>query len=291
MRHFKQLLEQYGEGIESDEDWEYDDETEESNEVSDAPDDDDEEIEYYIEDPEDEEEDEEEEEEQDEDEYGEYDEEVDSIKMNVKSKYMDGVIKKDPIESNQQKKEVKKEEKKEEFIERIPINILVGNTHIQQRNPQAMINGPLAKKCMSGDHRFILYVYLEDEKKTLTDRVVKSVEYRLKDDCKYSKVLVEKQPFILSRLATHSFPVEIFITFKKWTKLENMKINHTLCFEGKGEVGTKEYSIGLPRETYLENMLKQIQTGFYERNIEDLKKDRLYFEIGIDAQEAPKFHL
>ena len=47
-----------------------------------------------------------------------------------------------------------------------------------------------------------MFVFLEDEKKPLTDRVVKSVEYRLKDEVneKFQKVLIEKQPFILSRM-------------------------------------------------------------------------------------------
>ena len=122
-----------------------------------------------------------------------------------------------------------------------------------------MIHGPHSELCSkSGRHRFILYVYLEGEKRELTDRVVKYVDYRLLDECKHHKVIVEKQPFIFSRLANHSFPVEIIITFKKWTKLSEKRVLHTLCFEGNGETGTKEFEIGLPKETYLENMMKQI---------------------------------
>lgn len=108
--------------------------------------------------------------------------------------------------------------------------------------PHAIITGPIKENCSTnGHHRFILFVYLEDEKKQLTERVVKSVEYHLKDDCKYSKTVVEKQPFILSRLASHSFLVEILITFKKWTNLPDMKLNHTLFFGEHGERGNKEY--------------------------------------------------
>ena len=99
--------------------------------------------------------------------------------------------------------------------------------------PPGMVQGPLSERCSKGGkHRFILFVYLEGEKKELTDRVIKNVEYRLLDDCKYHKVLIEKQPFIFSRLANHSFPVEVTVTFKKWTKLPEKKLYHTLCFEG-----------------------------------------------------------
>jgi hypothetical protein len=83
--------------------------------------------------------------------------------------------------------------------------------------------------------------------------------------------------------------VEILITFKKWTKLSEKRVIHTLNFEGNGESGTKEFEIGVARENYLENMMKKIQLSNYEENIEDKKKDRLSLEIGIEVTKLPSY--
>lgn len=142
----------------------------------------------------------------------------------------------------------------------MPVNICVGNTHMLSNIPPGLIKGHHSEVCSKGGkHRFILFAYLEGEKREITDRVIKTVEYRLLDECKHHKVTIEKQPFIFSRLANHSFPVEIIITFKKWAKLPEMRRLHTLNFEDNGDSGTKEFEIGLPKETYLENMMKVIQ--------------------------------
>lgn len=49
--------------------------------------------------------------------------------------------------------------------------------------------------------------------------------------------------------------MKIEITFRKWTKLRPAKINHTLCIKGDGSESNKIYTIHVPRETYIENML------------------------------------
>jgi hypothetical protein len=72
------------------------------------------------------------------------------------------------------------EESEEEIDlkEKISLNLVVGNKYFEE-------------------NRWMLFVYLDDKKKDLTDRVIKSVEYKIQEQT----IIIDKQPFILSRIS------------------------------------------------------------------------------------------
>jgi hypothetical protein len=58
-----------------------------------------------------------------------------------------------------------------------------------------------------------------------------------------------------------------------------------LCFKENGQDGNKEIEIGLPKEAYLEHMTKELlPPDHYDANVEDEKKERVFFEIGIEVK-------
>lgn len=76
-----------------------------------------------------------------------------------------------------------------------------------------------------------MFVYLDDGKKDLTDKVIKDVTYNIKhvddDDRKeQKKVTVTSQPFLLSRPGNKLLTIKINVTFKKWTKLLPHSFTH-----------------------------------------------------------------
>ena len=64
----------------------------------------------------------------------------------------------------------------------IPLDILYGNVHINlhkgmarhEENHNVMV-------CSRTDHRWIMFTFLDDNKKELSDRVIKSVRYTIND--------------------------------------------------------------------------------------------------------------
>ena len=104
-----------------------------------------------------------------------------------------------------------------------------------------------------------MFSYLDDGKKELSDKVIKQVKYIVHDNNQsknYQRMAITKmQPFLLSRLGNKQAIIKIEITFKKWTRLLPVTIDHTLCFQGNGSSSNKVIEIGVPRETYIENMM------------------------------------
>lgn len=139
----------------------------------------------------------------------------------------------------------------------IDLNIIYGNTHILMDPRQyKILDQANNKKQPVYAHRWIMFVYLDDGKKDLTDKVIKDVTYNIKhvddDDRKeQKKVTVTSQPFLLSRPGNKLLTIKINVTFKKWTKLLPHSFTHQLCFEGDGSSGNKVRKIGVPSETYI----------------------------------------
>ena len=92
----------------------------------------------------------------------------------------------------------------------------------------------------------MLYVYLDDQKKELTDRVVKSVEYQVEDQV----IVVQRQPFILTRVSEVQVQATVFINFKNWTALEQIEI---VCKDAE-----QIEKVTVPRANYFKNMMRHI---------------------------------
>jgi hypothetical protein len=77
-----------------------------------------------------------------------------------------------------------------------------------------------------------MFVYLDDGKKDLTDKVIKDVTYMIKnldiagESKEQRKVTVNQQPFLLSRPGNKQLTIKINVTFKKWTKLLPCTFTH-----------------------------------------------------------------
>ena len=70
------------------------------------------------------------------------------------------------------------------------------------------------------DHQ-MFYVYLGEDKKQLTDQVVKSVQFTVGKE----KTNVLKHPFILTRVSKVPLEAEVVIKFKPWTSRNAMLVN------------------------------------------------------------------
>ena len=65
----------------------------------------------------------------------------------------------------------------------VPLEILVGNVHINQHKGMAAITeNHNTTVCGAKDHRWIMFTYLDDNKKELSDKVIKQVKYTINDN-------------------------------------------------------------------------------------------------------------
>lgn len=67
----------------------------------------------------------------------------------------------------------------------------------------------------------MFYVYLGEEKRELSDQVIKSVQFTVGDE----KTLVLRKPFILTRVSKVPLEAEVVIKFKPWTSRNAMLVN------------------------------------------------------------------
>lgn len=61
--------------------------------------------------------------------------------------------------------------------------------------------------------------------------------------------------------------------------------NHTLSLDGNGSGNNKNYSIRVPRETYIENMMDKSKLSAYQTTV-DSKYQKLEIEVGIQVKFA-----
>jgi hypothetical protein len=148
----------------------------------------------------------------------------------------------------------------------IDMQILYGNIHIKNAPGLEKVVHGSSKNQTSFAHRWIMFVYLDNNKKELTDRVINDVTYNIKNidiagESKQSKeqrkVTVSQQPFLMSRPGNKQLTIKINITFKKWTKLLPCSFTHMLSLEGDGQSGNKNVKISVPSENYIQNMMEK----------------------------------
>lgn len=146
----------------------------------------------------------------------------------------------------------------------IDLNITYGNVHIENNTgmKQLMKDGLLKKKWKS--HRWIMFLYLDDGKKELTENIIKSVTYFVQeatvDGMKtHHKIIVRQQPYLLSRPGEHEMwghlSIKIQVEFRKWAKLTDKFYQHQISFTGDGSKENKSMPIKVPRAHYIQNMM------------------------------------
>jgi hypothetical protein len=102
-----------------------------------------------------------------------------------------------------------------------------------------------------GMDRHMFYVYL-DQKKELTNQVIKSVEFTIGME----SILIKRQPFILTRVSKVPLKADMHINFKAWTALDEVQFVSI-------EEETKK-TMQVPRASYFKNMMKHI----YKMNLD-----------------------
>ena len=95
----------------------------------------------------------------------------------------------------------------------------------------------------------------------MTNQVVKSVEFTVGEE----SVVVQRQPFILTRVSKIPVEADMLINFKPWTDREAMEVDSV-------SQETKE-KLFVPRASYFKNMMKHIYKMSFD--IQDKQMDRI----------------
>ena len=83
-------------------------------------------------------------------------------------------------------------------------------------------------------HRWISFVVANDLRND-TDLIIKRVTFNLHKTFQTPKVVVDKPPFICSRIGWGYFEVPIEIEFQPWVGLDKKVVKHMLHLEDKGD--------------------------------------------------------
>jgi len=84
-----------------------------------------------------------------------------------------------------------------------------------------------------------------------TNNFIQKTIFHLHPTFNPNKVTLEKAPFSFTRIGWGYFTIRVEVQFQKWTGLDTMQLDHTLCFEGEGKSG--RVTIEMPKDAILKN--------------------------------------
>ena len=97
-----------------------------------------------------------------------------------------------------------------------------------------------------------------------TQKYIKSVTYHLHPTFHVNKITLTQAPFLLARVGWGWFDIQMDVVFQEWTKIGKVRLEHTLCFDGKGKTHSFDQDIdgdnkGVSTVSELNKLMKELK--------------------------------